>query len=91
MSNYVYHNISSKNREELLYETLRVLKKGGVFAIHDIMSRSKYGDIEAFAQRLRHEGYSEVRIVDTADGLFMTKREAGILMLRGSRLLVGRK
>ncbi len=91
VSNYVYHNISSKNREELLYETLRVLKKGGVFAIHDIMSRSKYGDIEAFAQRLRHEGYSEVRIVDTADGLFMTKREAGILMLRGSRLLVGRK
>ena len=91
VSNYVYHNIAAKSRDELLYETLRVLRKGGIFAIHDIMSRSKYGDIEAFAERLKSEGYSEVRIIDTTDGLFMTKREASLLMLRGSKLLVGRK
>ena len=37
-SNYVYHNISGHDKQKLLLETLRVLKKGGVFAIHDIMS-----------------------------------------------------
>lgn len=39
-SNYVYHNIVGYDRKELLLETLRVLKKGGVFAIHDLMSIS---------------------------------------------------
>ena len=30
-SNYVYHNIPGRNKQELLDETLRVLKKGGIF------------------------------------------------------------
>ena len=37
-SNYVYHNIAGKDKQALLLETLRVLKKGGTFAIHDLMS-----------------------------------------------------
>ena len=37
-SNYVYHNIKGKDKQRLLLETLRILKKGGTFAIHDIMS-----------------------------------------------------
>ena len=32
MSNYVYHNIIGRISKKLLLETLRVLKKGGVFA-----------------------------------------------------------
>ena len=32
VSNYVYHNITGADRQALLLETLRVLKKGGVFA-----------------------------------------------------------
>ena len=44
VSNYVYHNIPG-DRQALLLETLRVLKKGGTFAIHDIFSKSKYGDL----------------------------------------------
>ena len=47
-SNYVYHNILSRDRQALLLETLRVLKKGGVFAIHDIFSKARYGDMGAF-------------------------------------------
>ncbi|MBP3873918.1 MAG: class I SAM-dependent methyltransferase, partial [Lachnospiraceae bacterium] len=39
VSNYVYHNIPG-DRQTLLLETLRVLKKGGTFAIHDIFSKS---------------------------------------------------
>ena len=90
-SNYVYHNIPSGDRREILLETLRVLKKGGTFAIHDIMSRSKYGDMQAFVEKLRAMGYEEVRLIDTTDGMFMSRREALWMALSGSALLVGRK
>ena len=56
-SNYVYHNIPSKDRQAILLETLRTLKKGGTFAIHDIFSASKYGDMQAFVKKLQDMGY----------------------------------
>ena len=90
-SNYVYHNIVGVNKQALLRETLRVLKKGGTFAIHDLMEKARYGDMEAFAASLRAEGYADVRLIHTAKGLFMNKGEARRLFLHGSTLLVGRK
>ena len=90
-SNYVYHNIPVKDRQALLLETLRTLKKGGVFAIHDIMTVRRYGDMEAFAASLRRSGYSEVRLIDITAGMFKSDLEATLLDLGGSRLLVGRK
>ena len=90
-SNYVYHNITGRDKQKLLLETLRVLKKGGTFAIHDLMSKARYGDMDAFVQRLRDEGYEEVQLIDTTDGRFMERKEAVWLDLGGSTLLVGRK
>lgn len=90
-SNYVYHNITGVNRQKLLLETLRLVKKGGSFAIHDIFSRGKYGDMETFICNLRDMGYRDVRLVDTTDGIFMTKREAAIYSLRHSAILCGKK
>ena len=90
-SNYVYHNISGHDKQKLIMETLRVLKKGGTFAIHDLMSRARYGDMEVFARRLKSDGYAEVRLIDTTDGTFMGRKEASWLGLAGSTLLVGRK
>ena len=89
-SNYVYHNIPG-DRQAYLLETLRTLKKGGTFALHDIFSKAKYGDMQAFAQKLRDMGYEKVALIDTTDGKFMKKSEAGWMGLAGSALLVGRK
>ncbi len=36
-------------------------------------------------------GYEQVEVIDTTDGLLMSKKEARNLMLSGSTLLVGRK
>ena len=80
-----------KDRQELLLETLRVLKKGGSFAIHDIFSRGNYGDMDAFIARLKEQGYERVELIDTTQGLFMDPREAKWLMLGSSKLLVGKK
>ncbi|MBQ6067163.1 MAG: class I SAM-dependent methyltransferase [Clostridia bacterium] len=89
-SNYVYHNIPG-DRQAYLLETLRVLKKGGVFALHDIFSKSRYGDMRAFVKKLTDMGYERVELIDTTAGKFMSKREAAWMELSGSALLVGRK
>ncbi|WP_130838723.1 class I SAM-dependent methyltransferase [Lachnoclostridium sp. Marseille-P6806] len=90
-SNYVYHNITGQDKQKLLLETLRVLKKGGVFAIHDLMSKPRYGDMDELIKKLKAEGYEEARLIDTTAGRFMGHKEAAWLGLSGSTLLVGRK
>ena len=90
-SNYVYHNIAGSNKQDLLRETLRTLRKGGSFAIHDLMGPSRYGDMQAFAQSLLDEGFERVELIPTDDGLFMSRTEATLMMLTGSTLLVGVK
>jgi len=90
-SNYVYHNIMGADRQVLLRETLRCLKKGGTFAIHDLMDPIRYGDLEAFCESLRAEGYADVQLIPTSQGLLMNRVEAAALSLSSSRLLVGTK
>ena len=91
ISNYVYHNIMGADMHKLLLESLRVLKKGGVFALNDDMKPRLYGDMDAFAQKLREMGYQDVRLIDTAEEAFGSRRRAAMMMLGSSRLLVGRK
>ena len=91
VSNYVYHNIPVRDRQEILMETLRVLKKGGTFALHDIFSKAKYGDMEAFMQKLRDLGYEEVRMIDTTKGDPIGPSEAFWMGLSGSAILLGKK
>ena len=91
VSNYVYHNIMGSDKRTLLLETLRVLKKGGVFALNDEMKPRMYGDMETFAQELRDMGYEDVHIIDTAQEAFGSRRRAAMMMLGDSRMLVGRK
>jgi arsenite methyltransferase len=90
-SNYVYHNIMGHSKQALLLETLRVLKKGGVFTIHDIMSPRRYGDMSAFVRELKRRGYQKVELIDTANGLLMSPAEAKSLKLKGSAILHGVK
>ena len=90
-SNYVYHNIPSRDRQAILLETLRVLKKGGTFAIHDIFSKGKYGDMQAFVTKLKDFGYERAELISTDNGRFMSPWEARWMALSGSALLVGKK
>ncbi len=90
VSNYIYHNIPG-NRQAYLLETLRVLKKGGMFAIHDIFSKARYGDMQAFVKKLKDMGYTDVRLIDTTDGTWITKWESVWMELAGSALLIGKK
>ena len=90
-SNYVYHNIPSRDRQAILLETLRTLKKGGTFAIHDIFSAGKYGDMQSFMKKLKEMGYERVELIDTANGKWMSKGEACGWVCRAPALLTGKK
>ena len=68
-----------------------MLKKGGVFVIHDLMSKSRYGDMNKFIEQLKKDGYEDVQLIDTTKGLFMGHKEALFLGLYGSSFLIGRK
>ncbi len=46
------------------------------FALHDIFSKAKYGDMQAFVQKLRAMGYQQVELIDTTNGMFMSPWEA---------------
>ena len=53
--------------------------------------RRLYGDLDAFAKKLRGMGCQNVRIVDTAHGKFIMRRKALSMFLCRSTLLTGRK
>ena len=91
VSNYVYHNITARTSEPCCGRPCGVLKKGGVFALNDEMKPHMYGDMEAFAQELRDMGYEDVRLIDTAQEAFGSRRRAAMMMLGDSRMLAGRK
>lgn len=91
VSNYVYHNIIGADMQALLLESLRVLKKGGVFVINDDMKPGRYGDMAAFVRQLKNMGYQDVRLVDSAQEIFGSRRRAAMMMLGSSKMLVGRK
>ncbi len=89
-SNFVYHNIPG-NRQNYILETLRVLKKGGSFALHDIFIKSKYGNLDTLLEKLKDAGVEKAEFVDTCNRNSIKKDEAKKTMLTGSKLLVGIK
>lgn len=92
VSNYFYHKVSNKyNKQDLITESLRVLKKGGTFVIHDIMNPKHFGDLEQLRSRLLAMGYERVDIVDTTDGTFLSPGNAKLLGLAHSTMLIGTK
>lgn len=86
-----YHNIMGADKHALLLESLRVLKKGGVFVLHDNMKPQMYGDMNAFVEKLKSMGFAEVRYVETAEAIFGSKQRAAMMMLGDSAMIVGRK
>ena len=88
---YVYHNIMGADKHALLLESLRVLKKGGVFVLHDCMKPQMYGDMNTFVEKLKGMGFADVRYVKTAETIFGSERRAAMMMLGNSAMIVGRK
>ena len=81
---------ATTDKHALVLESLRVLRKGGVFAINDEMRANLYGDVEDFARELRAMGFVDVRLVDTAQEALGSHRMAVLMLLGHSWLARGR-
>ncbi len=93
VSNFVYHEINDgKSREELLRETLRVLRKGGSFALQDMFGqKSVYGDFQTILDHLRTEVVSEIHYADTGKELPIAAWMQVPGMLTGVGIIYGKK
>ncbi len=93
VSNFVYHEINDgKSREELLRETLRVLKPGGSFALQDLFGlKSAYGDFKGIIERLQADTVSEIHYADSTTEIPIPKwlRVSG--MMPGVGIIFGKK
>jgi len=90
ISNLVYHNIPAAKKQDLLLETLRVLKKGGVFVLQDSI-KSSYGNMDEFMQKLRDMGYESVRLADADREIFGSAFKAQLYFVGNLKALIGKK
>lgn len=58
VSNFVFHEVRSQpDKRKVVREALRVVKKGGAFAIQDMFGQKPlYGDMNDFCEQLKKEG-----------------------------------
>jgi len=93
VSNMVFHEVrDARGKITVIQEALRVLKKGGVFALQDVFLRkSLYGDPQALVATVRGWGISEARLIDTNQELLMPRAMRLPFMVGSTGLLYGRK
>ena len=93
VSIFVYHEINDgKSREELLRETLRVLKPGGSFALQDLFGqKSVYGDFQEVIKRLQADTVSEIHYADSATEIPIPKWLRVSRMMPGVGIIYGKK
>lgn len=73
VSNLTFHEVrDTRDKRDLVKESLRVVKKGGRFVFQDLfLLRSYYGDMEDFVERLKAEGIREAHFVDASKASFI--------------------
>ncbi|SFG43369.1 class I SAM-dependent methyltransferase [Prevotella sp. KH2C16] len=94
VSNFVYHEVhNNPDKEALIRETLRVLKKGGAFALHDLFSNKQiYKDFDTIINHLKADGISELHFVpNTEKTLPMPQLTQMPGMLTGLGMIYGKK
>lgn len=73
VSNFVFHEVATQPDKRLVVkEALRVVKKGGAFAFHDLfLQKSLYGDMDEFVNILKKESVSEIHFAKSCNESFI--------------------
>lgn len=94
VSNFTFSKMKkNKDKKALIKEALRVVKKDGKFAFHDIFENQKvFGDIEEIVDELKEEGISEVHYIPNIEQCnFIPKILRTPIMLKDLGILYGKK
>jgi len=75
VSNFVYHEVrDTKDKRELIKESLRVLKKGGRFSLQDTFkNKRRYGKIDDFMNQIKNWGIEQVNFIQSVDEISLPK------------------
>ena len=89
----VCRGFTQPDKRQVVREALRVIKKGGSFAFHDLFEQKQlYGDMDEFLEFLRREGIREIHYEAHTERLPMVPWFAKApWMLTGLGLIYGRK
>jgi len=93
VSNLVFHEVSDvPDKQQLIREALRVVRKGGAFAIQDLfLIRRMYGDIDVLLGTIRSWGVTKVKFVETRKAPFIPLALKLPFMVGTMGLIVGEK
>jgi len=93
VSNLVFHEVRSvSDKRLLLREALRVVKKGGTFAIQDLFRLERaYGDLRDLLEAVRSWGIENVEYVDTSESDFIPWPLKAPFIVGTMGLLCGKK
>lgn len=71
ISNFVFHEVMTQSdKRKVVREALRVVKKGGVFAFHDLFEQKTiYGDMKALVEELKKEGITEIYYIPHSENM----------------------
>jgi SAM-dependent methyltransferase len=73
VSNLVFHEVSdAKDKREVIYEALRVVRRGGRFAFQDLfLWKQVYGETDDLIATIKSWGISKVEFIPTCDEAFI--------------------
>ena len=92
VSNFVFHEVrTQKDKFKLVEEALRVLKKGGAFALHDTYgNKDMYGNMDEFVAYLKEKGIADVSYIPNTERNIPMPAPLRFMM-RGIGMLYGTK
>ena len=75
VSNFVYHEVrDTRNKIDLIFESLRVLKKGGCFSLQDTFkNKRRYGKFEELLEQIKDRGIEQIEYFDTINEFSVPK------------------
>jgi len=75
VSNFVFHEVrDAKDKQDVIREALRVVRKGGKFAFQDLfLVKRFYGQVDDLLETIRSWGVEDVHFVDTSHADFVSK------------------
>jgi SAM-dependent methyltransferase len=75
VSNFVFHEVKdASDKQYVIREALRVVRKGGKFAFQDLfLVKRFYGPVDDLLETIQSWGVEDVHFVDTSDADFVSK------------------
>jgi SAM-dependent methyltransferase len=93
VSNFVFHEVrDAKDKQDVIREALRVVRKGGKFAFQDLfLVKRFYGQVDDLLETIRSWGVEDVHFVDTSHADFVSKPLRLPFMVGSTGIIYGTK